>query len=148
MQLRKSLAKNRQYIILLFQIGCYFLVVALANALLLGYPHLCFFRAMTGYPCPGCGLTHAAWALLVEFDLAASLSYHALFLPNLVTLVVICLPGAWHPVIYRLHAMKWWYILLIVANMAYYGYRLTFLEFGESYPMRYDSRNYIEKILK
>ena len=49
-------------------------------------PVLCPFRALTGLPCPGCGLTRS-WVQLVHGDVAASLAAHP-FGPLLMGLVV------------------------------------------------------------
>ena len=49
---------------------------ALADALSTG-PVLCLFRAVTGVPCPGCGLTRAI-ARLARGDLAQAVTLHPL----------------------------------------------------------------------
>lgn len=49
-------------------------------------PVLCPFRAMTGLPCPGCGLTRS-WVQLVHGDPAASMAAHP-FGPVLAGLVL------------------------------------------------------------
>lgn len=62
-------------------------VVAIAAALALLPFNTCILLRVTGYPCPGCGFTRAALALL-RGDLAASLRYHPLALPGAVLLAV------------------------------------------------------------
>jgi len=57
-------------------------------------PSTCPFKIFTGLPCPGCGLTRSAVALL-HGDLAGSVFYHPLGAPIVVTTVVIGLVDAW-----------------------------------------------------
>lgn len=38
----------------------------------------CVFRAVTGVPCPGCGMTRA-WLALLRGDVASAIAYHPLF---------------------------------------------------------------------
>lgn len=60
------------------------IIIAAASALLASY-HLtghglpCLFRAMTGYLCPGCGMTRAALAIL-EGNFAKAWQYNPLSL--------------------------------------------------------------------
>ncbi len=42
-----------------------------------GATNLCLFRALTGVPCPGCGLTRA-FAALASFDFEAAFAWHPL----------------------------------------------------------------------
>jgi len=54
----------------------------------------CPFKLTTGLPCPGCGITRASAAFL-HGDVAASLYYHPLGVPLVLTAVVIGLADAW-----------------------------------------------------
>lgn len=56
-------------------------------------PPLCPFRALTGLPCPGCGLTRSLVAL-AHGDLAASLFFHPLGLLLALALVALALHEA------------------------------------------------------
>lgn len=49
----------------------------------------CPIRALTGIPCPGCGMSRA-WLAFVRLDLAAAFRYHPLFwtVPLVVLLVL------------------------------------------------------------
>lgn len=38
----------------------------------------CWFRSVTGIPCPGCGMSRA-WLAALRGDLAAALGYHPMF---------------------------------------------------------------------
>lgn len=57
-------------------------------------PSLCPFKVTTGLPCPGCGLTRSAVALL-HGDPMTSLYYHPLGAPIIAVAVVIGLVDAW-----------------------------------------------------
>lgn len=63
--------------------------VALVSAGLPGWP--CLLKAATGIPCPGCGLSRAA-AALVGGDLHASLRTHA-FAPLVVLALALTAPA-------------------------------------------------------
>jgi len=57
-------------------------------------PSLCPFKLATGLPCPGCGLTRSAVALL-HGDPMTSLFFHPLGAPIIAVAVVIGLVDAW-----------------------------------------------------
>lgn len=44
----------------------------------------CFFRFLTGVPCPSCGMTRAFMAL-IKLKLTDSFYYHPLLIPSLIT---------------------------------------------------------------
>jgi hypothetical protein len=77
----------------------------------------CIFKALTGFNCPGCGMTRAAHAL-VHFDLATAFSMN----PGMMTVLALA-PGllAWKfgwrarcfaPVVQVMSAPKFWLIAL------------------------------------
>ncbi len=114
------------------------------NRLLLGSFTVCPFRAFTGYPCPGCGLTHAGTALL-RLDIKSSFAFHALFIPVLCTLIIFIFPkGILKAVDWAKH-QYWWYALLVVAMLAYYGYRMHYC-FPGKYPMHRNHSYYFGKV--
>jgi hypothetical protein len=55
----------------------------------------CPFKVVTGLPCPGCGMTRAAIALL-HGDPGASFYYHPLGIPLVLTAVAIGLADGWY----------------------------------------------------
>lgn len=58
-------------------------------------PEVCAFRATTGIPCPGCGLTRS-WVAMLHGDLAGSLGFHPLgWLVLLYALAQAARHGAW-----------------------------------------------------
>ncbi len=104
---------------------------------------LCPFRFVTGHPCPGCGLTHAAlW--LARGDIAESLRAHALLLPTLFTLIfasnILHINRLQH--FFRHPA---WMGGLAAAFVVYYLFRMAFLFPGEP-PMHVDSANLMELV--
>ena len=64
--------------------------VLVAAADRLGY--VCPFRALTGLPCPGCGMTRA-WISLLHGDLSAAFRFHPLFWAVPVLLVFLLTDG-------------------------------------------------------
>ncbi len=121
-----------------------FIAYVLLNRLLLGSCVICPFRALTSYPCPGCGLTHAGIALL-HLDLKASLKFHALFLPVIVTLFIVFFPRGLFKVMDWAKRQYWWYALLTVALFGYYGFRMIRYYPGE-YPMYRNITCYLSKM--
>ena len=105
---------------------------------------VCPFRALSGYPCPGCGLTHAGMALL-RLDIKSRLEYHALFIPVVCTLLLVFFPKGILRIVDWAKRQYWWYALLVVAMFAYYGFRLHSCYPGK-YPMCRVSRNYFNKL--
>jgi hypothetical protein len=57
-------------------------------------PSFCPLKAMTGLPCPGCGMTRATVALL-HGDLATSFHFHPLAGPMVAAMLVVGLIDAW-----------------------------------------------------
>ena len=115
-------------------------IVAAVNYCLLQCTQLCVFRAVTGLPCPGCGLTHAASSLL-RGEVVESLLYHALFVPYVVTI------GA-NTITWDFFALNWlrsrgWLWTVLIASVGSYAIRLmVFFPDGPS-PMVYDRRCYL-----
>ena len=115
-------------------------IAAAVNYCLLRSTQLCVFRALTGLPCPGCGLTHAAFALL-RGEVVESLLYHALFVPYVVTI------GA-NTVRWDFFALNWlrsrgWLWTMLIVTVGYYAIRLMLFFPDGPYPMVYDQRCYL-----
>lgn len=125
-------------------VGLLFTAYIVVNRLLLGWFIVCPFRALTGYPCPGCGLTHAGKAL-VKLNFHASFEFHALFLPVALTLAIIFIHKGKSKVIDWAKRQYWWYALLVIAMFAYYGFRLKCCYPGK-YPMYRVERYYLGKL--
>ena len=69
--------------------ACLFTPAAINNG-----PELCPFRAMTGLPCPGCGLTRS-WVALTHGDLSHAVALNWFGPVTLVLTVVAVVVGAW-----------------------------------------------------
>ena len=136
---RKSGVYTLAVLILLF--------VALVNSLILGSTQLCAWRAVIGYPCPGCGLSHAG-IYLFKGQLAESLRWHPLLVPLVITLIVESIPvGVWK-FSDKCKNFIWWKILLLVAFMTLFISRLIMFypQSPDDGPMYYDKANYYHKI--
>jgi multisubunit Na+/H+ antiporter MnhB subunit len=101
------------------------------------YPTCPLYR-LTGYACPGCGMTRGLHALL-HGDLLASLDYNAMLLPVLILLAYIW----WSSVLYAAkgHVVKptkfmvWFLWSLLVALLAFGVLRnLPFAPFNWLFP--------------
>ena len=118
----------------------------LLNCLILGKFELCIFRSLCGFPCPGCGMVHAAIALFLHGDLSESLRMHFFFIPISGTLFFHCFPdGVWH-FADRVKRAKLWYYSLFICLIVYYIIRLIMYFPSDQYPMVYDPRNYLQII--
>jgi len=107
-----------------------------------GYNTLCPIKLVSGFPCPGCGMTRAHLALL-DFNLSQAFYYHPLFvLPSLLVVIFLFQDIKW---IYRLHHSKWFYPLLIVIILGVYIYRMT-IRFPLIEPLDYLEDNFLHGI--
>ncbi|MBR6733428.1 MAG: DUF2752 domain-containing protein [Kiritimatiellae bacterium] len=115
-------------------------VVAAVNYFLLQSTQLCVFRAVTGLPCPGCGLTHAGLAFL-RGEVIESLRYHALLIPYILTIAANSIRiDFW--VVNWLCSQRWIWTILI-GSLAYYAVRIAMFFPDGPYPMIYDPRCYL-----
>lgn len=57
-------------------IGIFLIGINIYNIITVGY--VCIFRRITGYPCPGCGMSRACLAAL-QFKFDEAFEYHPLF---------------------------------------------------------------------
>ena len=108
---------------------------AAVNYCLLKSTQLCVFRALTGLPCPGCGLTHAGISLL-HGEVLRSLSYHALLVPYIVTIVA-------NTITLDFFVLNWfrsrvWLWTMLIVSVGYYAIRLMLFFPDGPYPMVYD----------
>ena len=115
-------------------------IAAAVNYCLLGSTQICFVRALTGLPCPGCGLTHAATSLL-RGEVVESLLYHALFIPYIVTIVA-------NTITLDFFVLNWfrsrvWLWTMLIVSVGYYAIRLMLFFPDGPYPMIYDQRCYL-----
>ena len=103
----------------------------------------CLVKLVCGYPCPGCGLTRAGFAVL-RFDFAAAIHFNPLiFIIPLVLLVIIYKD---YFVFRKIYHNKYFWISLLLLSIGLYIYRMIVV--FPNVPMNYDSRNLIEHVLQ
>lgn len=114
------------------------------NYLIWGNAQLCIFRALTGLPCPGCGLTHAG-AFLLSGELKKSLIWHPFLLPIVITLILELVPCRFFKY-YDHKKYLWWKIGLLGCILLYFIVRLIiyFPQPETEGPMYYDNNNYLK----
>lgn len=120
-------------------------IIAVVNYCLLRSTQLCVFRAVTGLPCPGCGLTHSGLAFC-RGEVAESLRYHALLVPYILTLAA-------NSVRINFFAANWlrsriWIWTILIVSFGYYAVRMVLFFPSGPYPMVYDQRCYLYKGLQ
>ena len=116
------------------------------NALILGKSQLCILRALTGLPCPGCGLVHSGFFLLAG-DFQQSFFWHPLLLPLLFTLILAGIPNGYWKFADKFKRQTWWFVLLLIALIAVFIYRIIVYYPLQMGPMYYDPANYLELLL-
>ena len=117
------------------------------NYLILGDTQLCVGRAICGFPCPGCGLTHAGIYLL-SGKFADSFRWHPFLIPVVLTLAITSVPYGWWKFADEFKNKQKFFIFLIAASSVYYIYRLITLypQAPTEGPMHYSPHNYFEVI--
>ena len=104
----------------------------------------CIWVTITGFPCPGCGLTRAGFALL-RGDFRRAFEIHPFIYAIALLFLLFC--------VYRYILQKSqkvftkWLIVLMVGMMVFYVLRMIFVFPGEP-PMSYYRHNLIRTILK
>lgn len=78
--------KNKYFIIPLIVIVSFYIMLNL-----LGIHIVCYFKSLTGIPCPGCGLTRAYLALF-KGNLSKAFFYHPLFIVPVIVLLYFIIP--------------------------------------------------------
>lgn len=125
--------------------GSVIFIIAAVNYLFLSCAQLCVFRAITGLPCPGCGLTHSGLSLL-HGNIVGSLRYHALLVPYLITIVANTIRINFRVVNWLRSC--WWLWFLLIVSFCYYIVRILLFFPAGPYPMVYDHRSYLYRGLK
>ena len=125
--------------------GSVIAIIAGVNYCLLHSTQLCVFRATTGLPCPGCGLTHSGLALL-RGEVVESLRYHALLVPYILTLIANSIRIDFFATNWL--RSRWWIWTILIGSVGYYATRMVLFYPSGPYPMVYDRRCYIFQGLK
>ena len=100
---------------------------------LMDYP--CPIQKIFGIPCPGCNMTTALYYLL-HGNVKASLWYHAMLLPTLITIGLIFYFRN------QKEKVKWILWIWVALMLLYYVYRMIYI-FPQA-PMVYDSKNFLK----
>lgn len=104
---------------------------------------LCPMTMILGIPCPGCGMTRAAFALL-RLDFQAAWNYHPFIYPIVLLFLIFC----WERYILRKEDMKTvkkLVVVIAVAMCAFYIYRMIRF-FPDTTPMLYYKNNVLMRI--
>ncbi len=111
---------------------------------------LCIFRNVTGFPCPGCGLTRAGRYLL-HFEFQKSFEFHPLFIPLALILALYSLQlfgiDSKTRIIARLMADKRFWAITLCLFLTVYAIRMIIL-YPDVPPMVYDENSLVQKISK
>ena len=122
-------------------------VYAGVNYICLGKLQLCVWRSAIGFPCPGCGLTHAGLFLL-SGNIRESLIWHPFLIPIVGTVAIYCIPdGKWRLADWFRRQM-WWVILLNVVVMVHFVWRVIvyYPQGMDEGPMYFDPHNYCSRL--
>lgn len=107
----------------------------------IGNGSICLFRNWTGLPCPGCGLTHAGFALL-KGNFVLAWHYNAT--------IFIAIPLLITPFIKNSKiktALTYLYILAITVILGYYVYRMVTIFPHGDYPMVITPNSILEQLI-
>lgn len=80
----------------------------------------CFFRCLTGIPCPCCGMSRA-WLALLRLDFRGAFSFHPMFWSLPVLALVFLLDGC---SISGRRVSRWLYLAILVLLALCYALRL------------------------
>ncbi|SHI59838.1 Protein of unknown function [Clostridium cavendishii DSM 21758] len=105
---------------------------------------MCIIKAITGIPCPGCGLTRAHLALL-RLDFKTAFHYHPLFF--IVIPFIIFLISADKPLLGSKRNELFLYTLIASLFIGVYIYRMYTL-FPTTAPMNVDDNSISMELLK
>lgn len=105
---------------------------------------LCPVTLLTGYPCPGCGMTRALFKIF-RFDFVGAWNLHPFIYPIglLVIMFILCryiLDGR------GMKYVKWFMILIAVGMLLFYIWRM-YTMFPDEPPMTYYENCYFSRLL-
>lgn len=102
----------------------------------------CLIKLTIGFPCPGCGLTRATFALL-RFDFVEAFNYNPLIfiIPFIVWIIIF----NERPIINKIYTSKFFWIFILVTVLVIYILRLVFIY--PNVPMDYHENNLLNFII-
>lgn len=102
---------------------------------------MCFFRNITGLPCPGCGLTRAGLALF-RGEIMQSLHYHPLLVPLVVIILLYLYSFFFYKRLYLFFSKNtiFWFLLGVIFIGAYLV--RIFMYFPDIEPMNYEEKSF------
>ncbi|MFB5309297.1 DUF2752 domain-containing protein [Enterococcus casseliflavus] len=105
---------------------------------------ICPFKWLTGFPCPGCGMTRA-YLHLFQGDLEGALHFHPLFWLVPIVFGIVLFKN--NPKISKLyHSHNLWLTLTLLV-LVVYGGRL-WLHFPHDAPMDFDPESIFPQLLR
>lgn len=104
---------------------------------------ICPVTLLTGYPCPGCGMTRAMFRI-IRFDFVGAWEMHPFIYPIGILAVMFCVSRYFLDGKYMKY-VKWFMILIAAGMMVFYIYRMITI-FPEIPPMTYYNGNYFNRI--
>ncbi|EOT42567.1 DUF2752 domain-containing protein [Enterococcus dispar] len=105
----------------------------------------CPLKAVTGLPCPVCGMTRA-FVHLAQGEITTAFYYHPLFWV-IILLVVLYGISLKKPTIAKILTNKYWWIGIAVLFLGVYFYRMVHL-FPNQVPLDFNSNAFLSKIWK
>lgn len=105
---------------------------------------MCPFVVLTGYPCPGCGLTRAGLAVL-HLDFASAWRIHPFIYP-IIWIVMAYFINRYIRCKKNTNIFRWLVILVFAAMIGFYIFRIYFYFPGEP-PMSYYRYNVANRLL-
>ncbi len=103
----------------------------------------CLIKRTFGIPCPGCGMSRAAWSLLT-FRFQDALFYHPLIV--LMPFLAIILLFRNLPRIQPIYRSKWFWGSVVALFFIVYAIRM-YLYFPDTAPMDYYNQSLLERLL-
>lgn len=104
---------------------------------------LCPMVLITGFPCPGCGLTRAGFRVL-RLDFAGAWETHP-FIFAVIVLAVVFAAERYVRQSRRMKVSKWCAIVVIVGMVVFYVWRMVNM-FPDVPPMTYYHRNLLSSL--
>lgn len=105
---------------------------------------LCPLTLITGYPCPGCGMTRAAFCVL-RMDFSGAWEIHPFIYPIIALFIIFCFQRY---ILQKknMQSVKKGVVVLAVAMIMFYLWRMWRC-FPDTPPMTYYRYNFINRIL-